>query len=46
MVVPIFDPRIRGKTRSRLNKPKLTNGTSELVNTEELWTRIVKPQPS
>ena len=45
-VVPILAPRISGNTLSSVNKPKLTNGTNELVNTEELCTNIVKPQPN
>ena len=45
-VVPIFAPRIRGKTLSIVNSPKLTNGTSDDVNTDELCTNIVKPHPN
>jgi hypothetical protein len=35
-VVPIFAPRINGNTLSSVNNPKLTNGTSDDVNTDEL----------
>ncbi len=45
-VVPIFAPRINGNTLSSVNNPKLTNGTSDDVNTDELWTNIVKPHPN
>ena len=46
IVVPIFEPRIRGNARSIVINPMLVNGTSDDVNTDELWTRIVKPQPN
>ena len=46
IVVPILEPSISGNTLSRLIRPILTRGTNELVNTDELWTKMVKPQPN
>jgi hypothetical protein len=46
IVVPIFDPSVSGKTRSRLMTPKPTSGTKLEVNTELLCKMNVKPHPS
>jgi hypothetical protein len=35
-VVPIFEPRVSGKTRSIVTRPKPTRGVSVLVKTDEL----------
>ena len=45
-VVPIFEPSVRGNTRSNETKPKPTKGVNVLVKTELLWITIVNKQPS
>jgi hypothetical protein len=45
-VVPIFEPMVKGNTRSSVTKPMPTNGVSVDVKTELDWTIIVKMQPS
>ena len=46
IVVPMLEPNVRGKTLSNETRPRPTKGTSVEVNTELLWTMIVKKHPT
>ena len=45
-VVPIFDPNVRGNTRSIETRPSPTKGVSVDMNTDELCIIIVRKHPS
>ena len=45
IVVPMLDPKIRGKTRSIETRPMPTNGVRVDVKTELLWMITVRAAP-
>ena len=44
-MIPKLEPKINGKTRSIVTRPKPTRGVKVEVNTELLWTIIVNKPP-
>ena len=46
VVVPMFEPKVRGYARSRDTRPAPARGVSVLVKTLLDWTMMVRPAPT